>query len=446
VSILRRILGEQRAVGGTWITDNQPSVSSAGVSLNSQTALSLGAYYAAVKLYADTVASLPWDTYIRVDGTRRPYRPAPSWLTMPQPLNANFTAFDLKHRMISSLLIDGNCFVLLIKGRTGDIVEMRPLDPQRVTIKSVDGAPIYTVTGDDNVGVELTSDAILHIPLFATGSAMRAPSPVEQHRTTLGLASATQLYSAKFYEQGAAPSAVIRIPGELTQDQADSLRNSFSRRHEGIEKMHKIAVLTGGADFQQVSMKITDMQLVETLHWGVESIARLMGVPLQLLQYPEATSYATSEVLMQAWLRLGLGPLVTRVEAGLQRLVPGADQTFIKFTIDGLLRPTTKERYDSYAIALNNGILSLNEIRRLEDRSDVEGGDEHYKALNIGTVGSENIRSEAEAAGVLVRAGFDPMDSAKVAGLPAMKHTGAPPVTLQADAPIEVAPPVVPEV
>jgi HK97 family phage portal protein len=242
--------------------------------------------------------------------------------------------------------------------------------------------------GEDTVGVELTSDAILHIPLFATGSALRAPSPVEQHRTTLGLASATQLYSAKFYEQGAAPSAVIKIPGELTQDQADSLRNSFSRRHEGIEKMHKIAVLTGGADFQQMSMKISDMQLVETLHWGVESIARLMGVPLHLLQYPGGNaSYNSVEIVSIEWLRLGLGPLVARLEAGLQRLVPGADQTFIKFTLDGLLRPTTKERYDAYAIALNNGILSLNEIRRLEDRADVPGGDEHYKALNIGVVG-----------------------------------------------------------
>ncbi len=388
MSILRRILGETRAVGGTWITDNQPLVSSAGVAINSQTALSIGAYYAAVKLYADTVASLPWDTYIRVDGTRRPYRPSPSWLTTPQPNNPNFTGFDLKHRMVSSLLIHGNCFVLFIKGRNGDIVEMRVLDPQKVEIKSVDGAPIYTVMGEDTVGVELTSDAILHIPLFATGSALRAPSPVEQHRTTLGLASATQLYSAKFYEQGAAPSAVIKIPGELTQDQADSLRNSFSRRHEGIEKMHKIAVLTGGADFQQMSMKISDMQLVETLHWGVESIARLMGVPLHLLQYPGGNaSYNSVEIVSIEWLRLGLGPLVARLEAGLQRLVPGADQTFIKFTLDGLLRPTTKERYDAYAIALNNGILSLNEIRRLEDRADVPGGDEHYKALNIGVVG-----------------------------------------------------------
>ena len=294
--------------------------------------------------------------------------------------------------MVSSLLIDGNLFVLFIKGRNGDIVEMRVLDPQKVTIKSVDGAPIYTVTGDDNVGVELTADAILHIPLFATGSALRAPSPVEQHQTTLGLASATQLYSSRFYQQGAAPSAVIKIPGELTQDQADSLRNSFSRRHEGIEKMHKIAVLTGGADFQQMSMKISDMQLVETMHWGVESIARLMGVPLHLLQYPGGnSSYNSVEIVSIEWLRLGLGPLVARLEAGLQRLVPGADQTFIKFTLDGLLRATTKERYEAYKVALNEGgFLTLNEVRALEDRSPVgPEGDVFRQPLNIGVVGQD---------------------------------------------------------
>jgi len=178
------------------------------------------------------------------------------------------------------------------------------------------------------------------------------------------------------------------------------------------------------------------MQPTETLHWSVESICRIYGVPLQLLQYPEATSHAQSEVLMQSWLRVGLGPLIARIEAGLQRLIVG-NTTFVKFNIDGLLRPMTKERYDAYAVAVQNGWLSLDEIRSLEDRPPLpEGGNQFWKPLNIGTVGADNTRNDAETAGVLVRAGFDPLDSAKVAGLPEMKHTGAAPVTLQADVPV----------
>ena len=391
MSIIRRILGEQRAIGGNqWLAD-LPTSSTAGVQINEANATSIGAVYAAVKLYADTVASLPVDTYIRRDGTRRPIRPRPSWLDQPIPNNPNYTGFEFRHRIVSSLLLDGNAFILFLTGRNGDIVETRVLDPKKVTIKvGADGAPVYVVSNGKDA-MEVGPEAMVHIPLFATGENLRGMSPVEHHRVTLGLASATQLYSAKFYEQGAAPSAVIKIPGELTQDQADSLRQSFSRKHEGVDRMHKIAVLTGGADFQQMSMKLVDMQLVETMHWGVESIARIYGVPLHLLQYPGGnSSYSSIEVISIEWLRLGLGPLIARIEAGLQRLVPGAQQTFLKFTIDGLLRPTTKERYDAYAVALQNGILSLNEVRRLEDRPDLEvDGDQFWKPLNIGVVGEQ---------------------------------------------------------
>jgi phage portal protein BeeE len=109
------------------------------------------------------------------------------------------------------------------------------------------------------------------------------------------------------------------------------------------------------------------------------------------MQYPGGnTSYSSVEVIGIEWLRLGLGPLIARLEAAFQRLVPGAEQTFLKFTLDGLLRATTQERYNSYSTALNNGFLSLNEVRALEDRSGIgAAGDEYWKPLNIGVVGQE---------------------------------------------------------
>jgi HK97 family phage portal protein len=152
--------------------------------------------------------------------------------------------------------------------------------------------------------------------------------------------------------------------------------------------MHRVAVLSGGADFSSMSAKISDLQMVETMAWGVESVARIYGVPLHLLQYPGGnSSYNSLEVVSAEWLRLGLGPLIARVEAGLQRLIIG-NTTFVKFNVDALLRPMTKERYDAYAVALNNGWLSLNEIRQLEDRAPIgPAGDEYRQPLNIGIVG-----------------------------------------------------------
>jgi HK97 family phage portal protein len=393
MGIIDRILGrgqEQRAVGGAWANDwwKDNGAKVAGVTINQDNATSIGAVYAAVKLYADTVAALPYGAYIRNDGTRRPVA-RPLWMDTPMPNNPNFTGFDLRHRIVTSLLLDGNAFLLTIRNEVGDVLEIRVLDPRKVECgQEPDGTPTYKITTQYGTSTHGPDD-IVHITLFAYGENLRGLSPVEHHRTTLGLAAATQLYAAKFYEQGAAPSGIIKVPGELTQDQATQLRSAFGRNHEGVDRMHRVAVLSGGADFATLSAKISDMELVETMHWGIESVARIYGVPLHLLQYPGGnSSYSSLEVVSAEWLRLGLGPLIARIEAGLQRLIIGKT-TFVKFNVDALLRPMTKERYDAYAVALNNGWLSLNEIRQLEDRSPIgPAGDEYRQPLNIGIVGS----------------------------------------------------------
>ena len=387
--ILGREIQEETRVVAPWWPSDLPQ-KSAGVHITEENATSIGAVYAAVKLYADTVASLPWDTYIRIDGTRRPYRPRPRWMDQPILNNPNYTSFDFKHRIVSSLLIDGNAFILALRSNVGEVVEVRVLDPQKVEIiRGAEGEPLYKITTQEGAST-LGSDSIVHIALFATGENMRGLSPVEHHRTTLGLASATQLFGARFFEQGATVGGVVKVPGELSSEQAENLRAGFARRHEGLDRAWRVAVLTGGADYSQMSVKLSDLQLMETMHYGVEAIARIYGVPLHLLQYPGGnTSYASTEVIGIEWLRLGLGPLVSRLEAALQRLIVG-DRTFIKFTLDGLLRATTQERYASYATALNNGFLNINEVRALEDRAPIgAAGDEYWKPLNIGVVGQK---------------------------------------------------------
>ena len=392
MGIIDRILGremadEQRVVAPWWPSDYPQRT--AGVSITQENATAIGAVWAAVNLYSSTVAALPWGAFIRDAGVRRPVT-RPRWMDVPIPNNPNYTSFDFKHRLVSSLLLDGNAFILVLRSPDGVVVETRVLDPQKVEcVRGEMGEPLYKITTQEGSST-LGADNIVHIPLFATGEHMRGMSPIEHHRVTLGLASATQLFGAKFYEQGATVGGVVKVPGELTADQAENLRAGFARRHEGVDRAWRVAVLTGGADYSQMSVKISDLQLVETLHWGVESIGRIYGVPLQYLQYPGGnTSYASAEVLGQAWLVLGLAPMLARIEAGLQRLIVG-ETTFIKFNTAGLLRATQRERMDSYAVALQNGILTLDEVRTYEDLPKLpSGGDQHWKPLNIGVVGEE---------------------------------------------------------
>jgi HK97 family phage portal protein len=389
MGIVDRLLGrqsEERAVGGMWNVE----VDAAGTSLNEKNATNIGALYASVMLYANTVASMPVGVFIRDGGVRRPVT-RPRWLDNPVPNNPNYTRFDLMHRTVSSLLIDGNSFLMILRGENGEIVEVRLLDPRKVTIlRTETGAPIYRVKTTAG-SVDLTADDIVHITLFGVGEDLRGLSPVEHHKTTLGLAKATTEYAAKFFEQGASVSGLVTVPGELTADQAESLRASFGRRHEGLRNMHKIAVLTGGASYESMGFNPSDLAIVENMEAGTQAIARLYGIPLHLLQLPGAnSSYNSLEIVSREWLMLGLGSLIARLEAGLQRLIVG-DTTFIKFNVDSILRPLTKERYESYRIGLNEGgFLTLNEVRAMEDRPPLgPEGDVFRQPLNIGIVGEE---------------------------------------------------------
>jgi HK97 family phage portal protein len=385
MGIVDRLLGrtEARVAGGNWFAAGfDPIINSAGVKITEENATSIAAVYGAVNLYANTIASMPLGAYIRDRGVRRPVT-RPRWFDQPMPNNPNMTGFDFRHRLVSSLLIDGNAFIMVLRGVDGEVVETRVLDPRLVEVRiDPDGTPTYII-GKQNLG----ADYIVHITLFPTASG-RGLSPVEHHRTSLGLAKATETYAAKFFEQGAQVGGIVKVAGELTADQAEQLRSAFARRHEGVSNAHRVAVLTGGADFTPLAMKLTDMDLITQMRWSVENIARIYGVPLHLLQHPSSgMSYASVEVVSIEWLRLGLQSLIARIEAGLQRLIVG-DTTFIKFNTDSLLRSTTTERYASYQTALMSGFLSINEVRALEDRPPVEGGDEYWKPLNIGVLGA----------------------------------------------------------
>jgi HK97 family phage portal protein len=416
MSIIRRAISGTRA-----LTPNQAFVTGTSwneTKVNQDSALGIAAVYAAIRLYADTVASLPVGAYVRVNGERRPYFPRPAWLDNPVPQNPNYTGFDLRHRIVTSLLTDGNAFLLTIRDPRGEITEVHALDPRNVEVgMNADRSPYYNVLGGAGA-TRLTADEIVHLTLFATGDNQRGMSPIQHHARTLGIAIAGEQFASKFFEQGATVGGVVEVPGELSPEQAAEIREGFAGRHEGVAKAHRIAVLSGGAKFETLPIKVSELALVEQLGWTVEQVARIYAVPLALLSVstPGAQSYASVEAQLSAWLRTGLYPLIVRIEAGLQRLVVG-DTTFIKFNVDALLRPTTLERYQAHAVAITNGWASPNDVRKLEDQVPYEGGDEYLRPLNLAPVAIAETQAQATLYATLITAGIDPAEAKRLSGL-----------------------------
>ena len=436
MSLLRRILGEQDQRAITQIQgmkfDRVPFVNT---SMDAKGALALSSAWASVRLLADVVSSFPADAFIRTGGVRRPYRPGgdkPSWMLVPIPDEPGYTFNQLISEAIVSLYTDGNTFLYCPRAESGEVLEVRVVDPRRVTIFREGREVKYRVQqGDGADYIVYGQDTIIHIPLLTLPGELRGVNPIEQLRRTFGLSATLDESAASLFSSASMPSGIIEVPHELTKDQAETLKAGWIRHHTGAN-MHTPGVLTGGSTWKPLSFKPEDTQLLASRGFSTEEIARIFRVPPVLIGVttPGAMSYSSVEQQNLAFVQYTLRPLTEALERQLSTLLLPPD-AFVRFNMDSILRGTAQARAEVHRIAIQEGWTSINDIRKMEDMTPIEGGDVYRMPLNQAAADAADLRQRADIAGVLVRAGYDPADAAKIAGIKSIKHTGAAPVTVQ---------------
>lgn len=407
--------------------------SNSGTIVNNDTAFQVNAIYSAISLISQTISSLPVDAYVRRDGSRRPFRPAPEWVQQP---DVDTTKEAFYGSVIVSLLLDGNAFIRIFENNDG-IVNLNVLNPSHVQIKRNGiGRVTFVVEGEDR---PLTTEQVLHIPDIVKPGAIRGVSRTEALKENFGLAIALQNYSAKFFGQGTNTSGVLEYPGNLTAEQAAQLQEAFDARHRGWKHSHKTAVLSGGATYKPTSVNPQDSQLLEARNHAVADVARAFSIPPHLLGLDQGMSYASVEQNNLAWVTHGLRPIVSKLESGFSRLlsrVPGGERAFVKWNLDGLLRADYNSRISGYSTGLQSGFFTINDIRRLEDLRPIEDPSADTVRVPLQNVNVENATISSEMQKVkmardLVMVGFEPESVLEALGLPSMDHTGVPSVQLQ---------------
>ena len=441
MSILRRAFSpptEQRAISFQTLfgsgRDRYGPQTSSGMPMSEDGAMKVTTAWACIRLLADTLSTLPVAQMVRSDGQRRPFRPRAAWIDVPDPADPSFTMHSLISQTMVSLLLDGNAFIHVTRDDSGEVLALTVLDPQRVRIDSDGRTPIYKVstTGKEYT---LSIDECLHIPLVQLPGTMRGLSPVDQLREALGLTSAGEDFQARYFGQGTSSTGLIEYPGDLTADQVQALSDHWKATHTGRANAHAPAVLTGGAKFTPLSFTADQMQLLELRQFQRAEICAIYRVPSALVQdnQPGAVSYASVEQQALAFEKHTIRPYVQLLERHLSRLTPGA--SFIRLNMEGLLRGDQKSRFEAFATGLNNGWLSVNEIRRFEDMRPVENdaADKFRMPLNMGEQEAASLavlKSRAGIAAQLVASGYEPEQAAAIAGL-SIEHTGVPPSALQ---------------
>lgn len=427
---LLRTGDEQRAVTyqSLFLTDqlfSPPTI--AGVNVSAATATKVATVFAAVRLIADSIATMPVDTFIRRDGERVPFRPRPEWVTQPDA-DRSVAASDFWQSVLLSVILSGNAYVRILR-MDGDVMGFKVLDPGRVKVRQNNLGFVEFVFDTTQV---LRAEDVVHITDIRRPGALEGMARVDELKDVLGIARALDEYAARYFGNGTMSSGIINVPGELTQEQADRLKDQFEKNSKGLRNAHRPNILTGGASFEKMSADAEEAQLTASREFAVQEIARVFKIQPLMLGLTAGMSHASVEQQHIQFVTITLRPYVHKLEEAFSRLLPS--EAFLRFNMDGLLRGDLQSRYTAYSIGMQSGFLSPNDVRRKEDLRPVDGGDVYRVPLaNINLEAANLVETDrrVQMATRLINVGFDPADVLSSLGLPDMEHTGLPSVQLQ---------------
>ena len=379
--------------------------SNSGVQVDELRALQTSAVYACVKILAETVASLPLHLFKKGKGGKSEMAEQhPLFSCLYEMPNDEMTSFEFREMMMTSLLLWGNAYARKIR-KNGHVTELWYLKPQLMTVErdTQTGKIKYTYSDDiTNQTYEYKPEQIFHVKGLSLDG-VTGLSPISQAREAVGLSLATEEYGAKFFGNGARPGGVLEHPGILKDP--EKLRESWNKVYQGTRNSHKVAVLEEGMKYHTIGIAPEDAQFLETRKYQVNEICRIFRVPPHLVGDLERATFSNIEHQSIEFVQHTIRPWLVRWEQAISRSLLDEKERllyFSRFNVDGLMRGDYKSRMEGYAIGRQNGWLSANDIRHLEDLPPIpkeQGGDAYLVNGNMTTVSKENKEGGSDGEG-----------------------------------------------
>ena len=363
--------------------------STSGKNVNERSAMQMTAVYACVRILSEAVAGLPLHLYrYNEDGGKEKAMDHPLYGLLHDEPNPEMTSFVFRETLMTHLLLWGNAYAQIIRNGKGEILALYPLMPNKMQVDRNDkGQLFYTYSrsrdeanSKDNSTVVLKPDDVLHIPGLGFDGLV-GYSPIAMAKNAIGMAIACEEFGAKFFANGASPSGVLEHPGILKDP--ERVRTSWNAAYGGSSNAHKVAVLEEGMKYTPISISPNEAQFLETRKFQINEIARIFRVPPHMVGDLEKSSFSNIEQQSLEFVKYTLDPWVIRWEQSLSRALFSKEEKknlFFKFNVEGLLRGDYQSRMTGYATARQNGWMSANDIRELEnlDRIPAEDGGDLY--------------------------------------------------------------------
>ena len=361
--------------------------SSSGKAVTERSAMQMTAVYSCVRILSEAVAGLPLHFYRYTDdGGKEKAIDHPLYSLLHDEPNPEMTSFVFRETLMTHLLLWGNAYAQIIRNGKNEVIALYPLMPNKMDVsRDKSGQLYYTyVTQPEEAHtmkgtvVYLRPSEVLHIPGLGFDGLV-GYSPIAMAKNAIGMAVACEEYGAKFFANGAAPGGVLEHPGTIKDPQR--VRESWQSTFGGSGNSNKVAVLEEGMKYTPIGISPEQAQFLETRKFQINEIARIFRVPPHMVGDLEKSSFSNIEQQSLEFVKYTLDPWIVRWEQSIRRALLSSEEKqkyFVKFNLEGLLRGDYQSRMNGYAIGRQNGWMSANDIRELENQDRIpaeEGGD-----------------------------------------------------------------------
>lgn len=372
----------------------------AGVTVDEVVAMNYSAWWAGVNIISKTIGRIPLVVYERLDRGRQRARDLAEYHTLKTRPNPEITARTFWQVIAAHALSWGNAYAEVERSGAGRMLALWPLLPDRTRVVREKGIK-WCVTRLEP-GVELPAGyrvrfgevwippgAFIHFPGLSFDGLMGYSPPRSGARDTIAGGLATTEHANRFFGQGLTPSFLLRHPETLSTEAQQRLAVQVADQVGGLSKAHKMLVLEEGMEVEKLGVEPEKAQLLQSREFVIGEVARILDLPLHMLQiYTAGQGYNTVEAKRLDYVGQTVSPWLVLFEQVITwEVVPGrgVGAFYAEFNIDALLRGDVKTRADFYQKGRQNGWLSPNDVRELENLNPITGGggDDYHVQVNM---------------------------------------------------------------
>lgn len=390
-----------------------------GIRVNADTSMACSAYTACIRVISDSVSSLPLHLFERLaDGGKRKASEHPIYRLLHQQPNPWQTAQEFRDWMTGLYLHYGASYAEIRPGARGAVSELWPLHSSRMEVERLEDGRLRYLYREPNGRQTIYRQEQIFCLRYTTDDGIHPIPTYRMFQNVIGLAQAIEQHAAAYFGNNARPGVVLESDNPIPVEAAERLREQWERMHRGPDRAHRTAILPNGVKAHELSSSNEAAQMLESRAFSVIECCRLFRVPPHMIQSLERSTYSNIEVQGTEFVQHCLLPHLKRWEAAISRdLIEDDERYFAEHSVSGLLRGDHASRSAYYVSAIQNGWMSINEVREMENLNPLgPEGDKHFIQLNMTTLdqaGEEMSATEPAAEPPMAEDEDSPEDDAE---------------------------------